>query len=113
LEALQPLLRELAFAGHRRDVERRPRVGEQVFELAPALVLCQPTEIAPVRGQHVEGDQRRGRLTRELLDARGGGVDTQLQRIEIEPPDVAMTISPSMTQPSGSRPSKASCRSGK
>src|SRR6185369_14928677 len=84
LEALQPLLCELALASDGRDIERRLGVGEELLERAPPLLLCRAAKIAAVRGKRVEGDEGCRRFARELLDARSRWMQSQLQCIEIE-----------------------------
>ena len=52
---------------------------------APLATAADPRTIASVDREQVEGDERCRRLLRELRDARGGRMQAQLQRVEVEP----------------------------
>ena len=85
LEALEPLGRQRAIVGHRREVDRRGGGAEQPLEPGAAFVLRQLADVAAVDREQIEGDERRRRLRGQLRDPRRGRVQAQLQAIEVEP----------------------------
>ena len=76
--------RHLDVPSHRRQVDRRGGIGEQPLEHRAPFGLRPVAEVAAVRREQVEGDKGRRGLARELCDPRSGGVQTELQRVEIE-----------------------------
>src|SRR5690606_2241050 len=68
----------------RRQVKRRPGVGEQPLERAPPLGLRRREQAPAAAGEQVERDERGGRLARELLDSGLRRMQAQLQRVEVE-----------------------------
>ena len=85
LESTEPFVGDVArsvLAGVRCTVafgaieglEQRPAVGHRHVEHGSIAV-----------GEHVEGDERGGRLRGQPIDARLGGMDALQQRVEVEP----------------------------
>ena len=72
-------------AGDRREVDRGRGVLQQPLELSTAVGLRHFAEIAALGGEQVEGDERRRRRPRQLLDARRRRVQAHLQRVEVQP----------------------------
>ncbi len=73
-----------AIARHRRQVDRRRDVREQLFERVTPLALRPIHDRLAIDGQQIEADERRRHHLRELLDARRRRMQPQLQRIEIQ-----------------------------
>ena len=84
LEAREPLGGHGRIARRRREMDRRLRGVERELEAPPALVLRRLPQILAVERERVEGDERRGRLLRELRHARRRRMKPQLQRVEVE-----------------------------
>src|SRR5207245_2334214 len=79
-----PLFREAPVLRHRREMERRTELREQLLQQRAPLALRHRHPVAPTGGEEVEGHEARGCLLRELRHARGGGVQPHLQRVEVE-----------------------------
>src|SRR5581483_5600823 len=58
-----------ALARGGRQVHGRLRAGEQLLQALAALLLRRGAQVAPARGERVEGDEGRRRLARELRHA--------------------------------------------
>src|SRR5262249_53598555 len=65
--------------------DRRLRVSERSFEQPTTLDLRRITQVTPIRRDHVECDERRWSLLRQLGDAGGSRMQAKLERVEIEP----------------------------
>ncbi len=74
----------LAIGRGRRQVQRRGDAREQSFELGAALPERELPQIPVAFAQHVQEHDRRRDLPRQQLNARGGRMDPQLQRVEVE-----------------------------
>jgi hypothetical protein len=84
LEAAEPVLGGGAVGGGGGEVERRRQVCQQRFEELAPLAERGVAEVAVALGEDVPEDDRGGQLAGEQLDARGGGVEAELQRLEVE-----------------------------
>src|SRR5581483_9914160 len=84
LEALEPVLRQVAVARRRREVRGRADARERALEPRAALREERTAQVVSAVREEVEGDERRGRLRGELANARFRRVDAHLQRIEVE-----------------------------
>ena len=81
----QPELRHIEVARKGRELERRPLARLFVERLERGAAFAErrfDQALAFSIEQHVEQDEDRGRLNRELLDPAFGGMDAHLQRIE-------------------------------
>src|SRR5262245_12007028 len=84
LEASEPVGRGAALLGGRRQVQGRLGALEQRLELAAALAERAGAQVPIALAEKVPEDHRGRELLRQHRDARGGGVDAQLQRLEVE-----------------------------
>ena len=83
---LEPVRRQRAVARHRREVDAAARRWPSSSSSGARRSACGAAiRLLPVRRQQIEGDERGGRLLRELRHARGRGMQPQLQRVEVEP----------------------------
>ena len=80
---------------------------------APLALRLRRAGRVPSAASRSKATNDAGVSLRQLGDARRRRVQAQLQRVEVEAAGVAITISPSTTQPSGSAARNASCSSGK
>jgi hypothetical protein len=78
IETLEPVLRDVRIAGRGRDVIRKP-----LDVLSPLLEGPVVHRLA-VPKKHVEADERRRHLSRQLANAALGGMEAHLQRVEVE-----------------------------
>src|SRR6185369_14508184 len=85
LEAPKPLLRHRASPIAGRDVDGAAGAPESPLELPAPVRLRTRAQVAGAVREQVERDERRGRLRGELLHARRGRMETQLERVEVEP----------------------------
>ncbi len=85
LEAFEPLGRNGAIARHRGQIDRGRAAAEERFELGAPLGLGVRAEIAAVDRQEIEADEARRRRLGQLGDARGRGMEPELERVEVEP----------------------------
>ena len=84
LESLQPFGGDVAIARHRCEIDRRRRrLRAAVSSASTPLALRAIHDRRAIDRQQVEADERRGHVLRQLLDARCGRVQPQLQRIEV------------------------------
>jgi hypothetical protein len=66
-------------------MERWCGVDQQLFEAGAPLALRKRAKIRAVGGEQIERDEFCGHFRGQLRDARGRGMQTQLQRVEVEP----------------------------
>ncbi len=84
LEVLEPVLRLRAVTRHGSQVNGRRCARQQLFQRRAPRALRLVHQAAAGDGQRVEGDEGRWGFLRELGDARGGGMQPELKRVEIE-----------------------------
>ena len=84
LELLEPPLGHGLVVGHRRQVDRRRRVGERRLEPPTPLGERPRREVIVVLGEQVEDDEAGRRLLGQQPDPAGRGVQAQLQRLEVQ-----------------------------
>ena len=111
----QPLGRDRAIARHRREVDRRRRRRRAAARAGPRRsLLRRDTQIAAVDGEQIEADERRRRLLRPAWRrARPPDAAAAAARRSRARAACAITISPSMTQPAGSRSRNSVVQLGK
>jgi hypothetical protein len=85
LEAPEPVLGQRAISRRRRDVHRRRRVGQRLFQPLASRRERRLAQILVAQREQVPGHERRGRLRGQELHARSGGMNAQEQRLEVEP----------------------------
>ena len=83
-ESPEPIERDFAIGCGRRDVDWRPGGFEQGFEGRTAFLKWLRAKVAIAIAKQIEEDAGRRSLLGEELYARGGGMNTQLQCVEIE-----------------------------
>src|SRR5581483_4699192 len=71
-------------AGRGRQVQRRRGGRKERFEPLPAIRERRLAQILISFGEQIEEDDRRRSSLREQLDARRGGMNPLLQRVELE-----------------------------
>ena len=103
-EARRASRRDRAIARHRREVERRLRPRRAASRaLRAARPAASPRDVAPPDREHVERDERRRRLACASFATRdAAGCSRICSASKSSPCAVAITISPSSTQPVGS-----------
>ena len=74
-----------AIARHRGQIDRGRAAAEERFELGAPLGLGVRAKIAAVDRQEIEADEARRRRLGQLGDARGRGMEPELERVEVEP----------------------------
>src|SRR5438105_4790607 len=84
LEALQPVEREVAFARHRREVERATDLLEELLEPDTTLLLWHVQQIAAINCQQIERHKGCRSGLGEFRDAGSRGMQSHLQPTEIE-----------------------------
>ena len=114
-EALQPFGGDRAIARHRREVDRRRRpFASSCLERVAPLALRTIHDRRAIDRQQIEADERgRHRLRRASSTRDAAGCSRSCSASKLRPPSVAITISPSTTQPGGRRSRRAACSSGK
>ena len=84
-ESCQPLGGHIPIAGHRREMDGRGGISQQLFQLRAPIALRRAAEIPSLDRQEVESDECGGHGLRQLRDPGCRGMQAQLQRIEVEP----------------------------
>ena len=114
-EAPEPIGGDARVARRRREVDRRRGGARAALRaLRAAIWNGSLAQVAVAFAEQVEEHDRRRDLLRQQLHARSGGMQAQLQRVEIEAAvSLTMTISPSSTQRAGSCARSGSSNSGK
>src|SRR5207244_2256172 len=84
LETPKPVCSDVAVTRRGRDMNRRRRRRNQLFELAAARLERLVPKIAIAQAQQIKKHERSWSLLRQELHARSGGMQPQLQKIEIE-----------------------------
>jgi len=85
LELREPLPGHCGVRCRGREVDRRPDGRQGGFERGPALGERPPGVVIGTKGEQVERDEVRGRLRGEQPHPARGGMQAQLQRLEVEP----------------------------
>ena len=83
-EAAEPIGGDVRLAGRRSEVNGRGGVGEQFLQAAAAILKGLVAEIAIAFAEEIEEDHGGGDLAGKQFDARGGGMEAQLEGVEIQ-----------------------------
>ena len=84
LEPLEPVGRGRAIAGRRRQVDGRLGAAEDGLQAGSPLALRDLAQVLVAEREQVPGDEAGRRLLGQHLDPRGGRVDAQEKRLELE-----------------------------
>ena len=114
LEALQPFGGDLAVARHRREVDRRLDVRQQPSREHARRSPCGRSMIdSPSTASRSNPTNEDGIAFDSFATRDAAGCSRNCSASKFRPPSVAITISPSITQPGGSRSSSACVQLGK
>ena len=94
-------------------MDRRRRRGKQRLQLLPPALERFAAQIPVALAKQVEEHDGRRNLLGQKLYARRSRMKAELQRVEIQPVSLTMTISPSSTQRAGNCDRNGSSSSGK